>query len=259
MAIAVDNVTSNSGGFGISSISAQHICTGTSSNGVLIVAVSVSDTTLTDRTVSSVTHNEEALTHLSADADDGAKERTEIWYRANPTTGGTPNIEVTCGGSCDAISYGAISLTGVNNSSFVLQTATGDNTPPTLSITTISDSSYVIDALAHDEGDGTKIGTVHIEIHKTDIGTNVHGSQYVNAGGAGAQTMNYTDTDQDNSWALSAVSVQIAGAPPSGTDQWINKDDVWHELSETWINKDDVWRKGSEVWINKDDVWRKLF
>ena len=91
-------------------------------------------------------------------------------------------------------------------------TATGDSTPPTLDITTFGDSSYVIDALAISESDGTKIATGTAGgqiIHKTDVGGDTHAASYVDAGGAGVQTMNYTDVDSDKSWAMSAVAVQV--------------------------------------------------
>lgn len=47
--------------------------------------------------------------------------------------------------------------------------------------------------------------------------------------------------------------------PPSGTNQWINVDDTWRQLSEAWVNVDDAWRKVTEAWVNVDDTWRKLY
>ena len=102
----------------------------------------------------------------------------------------------------------------VNTAGGISQSAIGDSTPPTLSITTEGTSSYVIDSLAIAESEGTKITAVHTAgdspIHKTDVGGDTHGSQYVDAGDTGPQTMNWNDTDQDKSWALSAVAVSIA-------------------------------------------------
>ena len=392
---AVDDISDGTGG-GTDTLTVQHTCEGTETNGILIVTVQVTDSALADRTISSVTHNNEALTHLmGADADDGIEERTEIWFRANPTTGGTPNIVVTAGGSCTDISLGAISLTGVVNTSLVsnftsyiaqqlgdmygggqdwegqsftgnggvlsdtgfhllrygtptgtivakifahtgtfgssgkptgsfLETsinsidvstitndaqaslsiwskfqfsgittltddinyfivldatnvigdvdnririrgrvtdglfhpgnrayssdgvswaydntddisfyvisgliskvAEGDSTPPTLDITTIGDSSYVIDSLAIAESDGTKIATDTTDgqiIHKTDVGGDTHASTYVDAGGAGVQTMSYSDVDADTSWVMSAVAVQVLAAGDScDTNAW---------------------------------------
>ena len=372
MAIAVDKISNGTDG-GTTQITVPHTVDSVAGGGILIVTVQVTDASETDRIIQTVTHNNEALTHLPADSDDDIEQRTEIWFRENPTTGGIPNIVVTATASCTDLTLGAISLTGVNTNivndyyfndstpvdgngvctddtnafddddtpstyahtndhdafyppandflsgtgttaptsgddiagvaariyggdntastwgewafldipsggwtwskvnglearvyffsisddliasiwdggddlsairrvkvegtqgdtpyrvyrvelrvftNIVLQTAEHPNTgPPTLSITTEGDSSYVIDSLAIAEADGTKITPVHTSIHKTDVGGDTHASQYVDAGGAGAQTMNYTDTDSDKSWVLSAVAVQVAdGAPPS--------------------------------------------
>ena len=112
--IGVDNTSTATAS--ATQISAQHICNGTDSNGILIVTVQVTDSNLSDRTISTVTHNGEPCTHItnsdSDNADDGL--RTEIWYRLNPTTGGAPDIVVTAGGKCTDLTYGAISLTGVS-------------------------------------------------------------------------------------------------------------------------------------------------
>ena len=370
-AIGVDNITSGTDA-GTITLTVPHTATGTESNGILIVTVQVTDSALGDRTIESVTHNNEALTHLfGADADDVTEERTEIWYRTNPTTGGTPDIVVTAGGSCTDLTLGAISLTGVssfsgeidsydlangdnnvindvvgqsftgngrvlsnvvfnldrisssgdayvriyahsgtygtssiptgnplatseavstssipqvptniifnfdNTNKILLEdgtyyfvtmevesgatiikrldftspthsgnyadnstgswvpdatkdlifyinysgstnATTGDSTPPNITINTFGDSSYVIDSLAIAESDGTKIGVQHETIHKTDVGGDTHASQYVDAGGAGIQVMNYSDTDSDQSWVLSAVAIQaLDEAPPS--------------------------------------------
>ena len=215
MAIAVD-LTSSTTGANVTSVTAQHICTGTATNGILIIAVQSSDGTAAERIISTVTHNDETCSHLAADSDDGTSLRTEIWYRLNPTAGGTPSIIVTAAGKCTDLSYGAISLTGVNSASAPaeLQAGSGSSTAPSISITTVGTSSYAIDSMAIAEATGTTIAAVHTAIHKTDVGADVHGSQYVDAGGAGAQTMNYTDSSPSASWVMYAVAVQVASAGP---------------------------------------------
>ncbi len=89
--------------------------------------------------------------------------------------------------------------------------AKGNSILPNLEIITSKDNSYIIDALAIAESDGTKIGTQYYPIHKTDVGGDTHASQYRNTtdngGNAGAYVMNYSDTDQDRSWVMSAVVI----------------------------------------------------
>jgi hypothetical protein len=108
------------------------------------------------------------------------------------------NADYMCGG---------VFLEVITSDTIAVKTATGTSTAPTLSITTVTSSSYAVDSLSHGEMVGTKIGGAHNEIHVTDVGGDTHGAQYVNAGGAGAQTMNYTDTDADQPWSLSAMSI----------------------------------------------------
>jgi len=55
------------------------------------------------------------------------------------------------------------------------------------------------------------------------------------------------------------ITVYYTEAAPAGTNQWLNIDDTWRQLSEAWVNVDDSWRKVKEAWINVDDVWRKLY
>ena len=57
---------------------------------------------------------------------------------------------------------------------------------------------------------------------------------------------------------ISVYAVYEAAAP-AGTNQWINVDDAWRQLTEAWVNVDDSWRKVKEAWINVDDVWRQLY
>ena len=114
MAIAVDN-TSNGTDSNSSELTVAHTVTSIAGGGILVVTIQVTDSSDTDRVISTVTHNGETCTHLSgADADDGVEARTEIWYRENPTTGGTPNIVVTAADKCTDLTLGAISLTGVD-------------------------------------------------------------------------------------------------------------------------------------------------
>jgi hypothetical protein len=69
-------------------------------------------------------------------------------------------------------------------------------------------------------------------------------------------TANITGIADNDAYAIYAV---WEAATPSGTNQWINIDDTWRQLSEAWVNVDDSWRKVKEAWINVDDVWRKLY
>ncbi len=196
---------------------------------ILVVTVQVVDSRPADRVVRSVYMEDnngnllKTLIHIAtADKDDGEDFRTEIWYAvnvpANPGGGSrTPWIIIRMEGSCTDIGGGAIWMDGVDKDNPIEATQIGNdaNIPPSISINTITPNAYVIDSLVSGESVGTKIGAVHTPIHVTDVGGDTTGSQYVDAGDGGSQTMNYTDTDSDTPWVMSAVAIK-AFAPAVG-------------------------------------------
>lgn len=66
-------------------------------------------------------------------------------------------------------------------------------------------------------------------------------------------------SDASYIYTYAIYAVYETGGAPTGTNQWINVDDTWRQLSEAWVNVDDAWRKVTEAWVNVDDTWRKLY
>jgi len=166
---------------------------------IIVVTVQIIDATLGERTISSVvldpTGTPEGFTHAAADRDDGIDIRTEIWYLMNPVKTGSSTIRITAGGSCTDLAGGAISLGGADTDNLdAIQTGSGSNSPPSISITTTA-GAYAIDSFVSNDKD-PNFGSVHNEIHLLDVGGDNIGSQYVDAGDAGPQTMNYTSFRQ---------------------------------------------------------------
>ena len=181
---------------------------------LVVVTVQIKDNTGGDRPVSTVILDPlgapEGFANIGGATHESGNLRVEAWFIVDPVKSGVSLIRITTDGSVDEISAGIISFFGSNTGApiNVIQTADGANTPPTLSITTTVPGTFVIDSLASGEPGAGKIATVHTPIHVTDLGSNTGASQYLDAGAAGAKTMNYTDVDSDTDWTLSAIAVR---------------------------------------------------
>jgi hypothetical protein len=146
MAIAFDAATGMGFGF-VTTATVAHTCTG--SDRILIVATANQQGGIS---ITSITYNSVALTFIRA--DDGATgARSEIWYLLAPSTGAN-NIIVTPSGGGTRLAVGAISLTGVTQSSPIGATngATGSGTGPSVALTTTVANSWIVSNCAS-EGD----------------------------------------------------------------------------------------------------------
>jgi len=142
-AIAFDSATSFAQDAAASSFSFSHTTSG--SNRVLIVGVSIRNDL--SQSVSTVTYAGSPLTFLRADTN-GVSVRSELWYRVAPATGAN-TVVVTLSVSAKA-AMGAISLTGVDQSTPIDANAgaTGSGTAPSVSVTTVTNNAWVVDAAA---------------------------------------------------------------------------------------------------------------
>jgi len=196
---------------------------------ILVVAVQMVDSSVTDRVVLSVvledTDWEDVLNliHIpGADIDDGAEFKTEFWYVVNspalPNTHFSPIIRVNLAGKCTDVSGAAMFMNGIDKDNPIgaIQTGSDSGTAPTITVVTQNANSYVMDSLVSGESVGTKIRPYHTEIHKTDVGGDTTGSQYVDAGDAGNQIMNWYDDDADTPWIMSAVEIKVSAPPTAG-------------------------------------------
>ena len=210
MAITLDT-TSVGVNVSSSSITWQHIC-GTGAT-LLVVAIQVVDSVLAERTVSSVTHNGAALTNSGYNADYPTYEfRTEIWYKINPTIGGTPNIVVTMGGKCTDILANAISLKGTHPTTPINagNARQGNTLIVSLTVTTTVADCWLVDSLVHGLASTSSCSADYTLIQLIDIGADIAGSQYRSAtGAAGDYVMSWAAPTFDY-YALSAVAIAPA-------------------------------------------------
>lgn len=203
--IAFDAVSNGGEDSTVSSSTHSHTCTG--SNLTLFVLISSTDSSLTDRTVSSVTYAGVACTKIISN-DNSDIRHSEIWALQNPTTGSN-SIVVTMGGTCTTLTVCGISLTGTGSiiaSSGVNQA--GSTTSASVNLTTLVDGSWLVGVL-HTSNGGSSYSEGAGQTNRfTQAGSNsdVQASTK-SVASAGDTTMSWTWTT--NAWrAMSAVVVQ---------------------------------------------------
>ncbi|MBI3812387.1 MAG: hypothetical protein HY283_09330 [Nitrospirae bacterium] len=118
---------------------------GAGSNSILVVGVSILNNS--SQTVTGVTYAGVPLT-LIGSQNNGTNARVELWYRLVPATGAN-NVVVTLSAAA-AVVGGAVSFTGVDQTSPVDASAfnSGNITPVTVTITTVTNNAWVVDVLA---------------------------------------------------------------------------------------------------------------
>ncbi|KKN66899.1 hypothetical protein LCGC14_0466740 [marine sediment metagenome] len=158
--IALDAATGEQEAQDQTSITFSHTVAG--SDRILFVTVSTLDTVLGDRTVSTVTYNAVSMSLVAA--ADSPNHRSELWFLIAPATGAN-NVVVTMGGTCLRIWPGAVSYTGVAESSPVEanNTATGSSTTASVAVTTLTNNAWVIDSMGHSGAGDETVGAGQTE------------------------------------------------------------------------------------------------
>lgn len=149
--VGYDNASSSSG-TGVSSLTWAHTV-GTGNHRLLIVGVSV-PAEGSAITVTGITYAGLALTlavskMYSYTVITTQYNDAEIWYLVNPPSG-SANIVVTLSGSASYVVAGAVSYTGVDQTTPIPTTASNDGTgSPAISITTANANSWIVDTLSY--------------------------------------------------------------------------------------------------------------
>ncbi len=219
--IALD-VASNSGWKGaVSSYSWSHTCTG--SNLLLAVGDAHKSGESTDKTVTGITYNGDALTYIRSDVKTIAwtsSHRTTIYYMVAPDTGGSYTIAVTYSGTiANAGGGGAVSYTGAKQTGQPDAhngAVGGSNKTATVNVTTVADNSWVFAVMTESSlEDSTPNNTQRWEISSSGVyiswGQDTNGPKTP----AGSVTSSWTWVNANAVWAISAASFAPATAATS--------------------------------------------
>ena len=201
--IEVDSVTQSCGS-DTSTLSYAHTCSG--SNGLLVVGVTLkyaSHITSTSATYNSVSMTKSVSRGNTTSQGNG----TIIFTLKSPATGS--NTVAISGDAGEYISSGAISLKGVDQTTPVEATASAVNgsvnDTPTVSITTQSSDSLVIDCVSY--GNSITTGSGQTDRWKQESCSYYGAGSSESKATAGAVTMDWT-TGTNNWWGISAIAVK---------------------------------------------------
>ena len=199
-----------------SSLSWSHTCSG--SERLLVVGTNSGDLSPGDRPVSSITYNSVNLTKVRS--DDSGNGRSEIWYLVNPASG-VNTIQVNYAGTNVNVQAGAVSLNGVDQSSPLdaHNGATGSSSSPSVSVTTIADNAWVLDALLVDNSPTITVGSGQTQRwSQNNTNSRGRGSTEGPKTPAGSVTMSWS-LSSSRSWRISAAafapSTVVTISPPS--------------------------------------------
>jgi len=213
--IAFDVNRSGNNAGGSTSVSWSHT-TGSGSNRIMLVGVSIRTTTIS---VSNITYGAQGLTFIRADTHASATIRSELWYLTAPSSG-TATVTVTLSGTSKAVG-GSSTYTGVAQTSpiDVNGGTTGTTNSPSQSVTVSTANSWLLSHLAisgsgqtvSSEGGGQTTRWDNVTSGASAASRNRgHGS---NKGpvGTGSQTMSWT-LSASADWAVSMAAFKPAAA-----------------------------------------------
>lgn len=211
--LTIDTFDGQSTGFSSCSSDTISVTLGGTADFLVVGGSGVNGTTAQAQ-YSTVTHNGAALTK-KADESSGNQEWPSLWTKATPTTG-THDIVVTPVGTCDSCITGYISFIGADATS---PEATGENSgnssSMSVSVTTVTNGAYVVDAMAHHQYNDD----IFADASQTEIfngaGWFRFGSSYELKATAGAVSMDWTNS-VSNSWASVGVAIKPAGGGGGG-------------------------------------------
>ncbi|MBV6523040.1 MAG: hypothetical protein MNPFHGCM_03207 [Gemmatimonadaceae bacterium] len=213
-AIAVDRSSSSSTGlFSLRTLSWSHTIGTTGTNRILIVSVGIRANNT--QTVASVKWGTAPMTRVGA-VTQGKNVRAELWYLVNPPTGTRTIAVALAGGKSGAMAGGAVSFTGVHQTTPLGTAVTKAQSASTAASLTVSSGAgqVVIDVAAKQNSAETVTAGTGQTRHWVGQSGSLLGVDNVVASGsskAGATTMTMSWTaSAARPWALVAVPLKPA-------------------------------------------------
>jgi uncharacterized repeat protein (TIGR01451 family) len=225
--VAVDSESNNYGtlgGFGATTLTISHT-TGTGTNRLMLVGVSMNIANGNTAAVTSVTNGTTALTLLGAHNDAGGTRRVEMWYLLAPASG-TATVTVTVnipGFVNEGVAAGVMTFTGVDQTVPLGAFNSADGTASDCTGGTTGCSSLdvpgvvngmIMDTLATSENQTVTInGPQTSEWNDSSGNTSTTGVRGTGSTRTGAPSVPISETFSGTSnWSLGAVSINPSSA-----------------------------------------------
>ncbi len=195
----------------------SHSCSG--SNVVLVVGTTISNSLVSNVTVTNITYGGSTLTKVFGVGQTGSSDaRIDLWYLKAPLTG-TNTIDVTLSAAA-RVAAGAMCFTDVDQATPISASNTSSGTGSALSVTVAAGSSsdIVVDIASaiYDSGLPTlTVDASQTQLWNTNSGIYVRGASSYKAGTAGNVTMNWTQS-KTRAWRAGAIVLKgITNNPPT--------------------------------------------
>jgi hypothetical protein len=191
---------------------------------LVVVCVSIYDTSSTDGIVSTVTFDGKGLTEGTLYYDSLCDGHVSIWWRANSDVGNITDgvVSVAFGGTVTDFMGGAVGATG-SVGTFVLDAAatpaTGTSGDPQITWDVEGEEVLAFCAMLDDQSVGSKVTEVGHLIYKEDVGSDTVGAEYCQPlFSAFPLRMVFTDDDGDEDWVMVGLSLRESGNPTTVLD-----------------------------------------
>lgn len=173
----------------------------------MLVVAGSGDTTAGDRIISGVTYNAVAMTNVWG-VNGTTWVRNEGWRLTAPASG-AHNVVVTYGGPCDQACAGAVTYSGVDQTTPIGTPASAGGASATASVAvTSATGEVVIGGVSSDPETITPTGTQRWEVENVGSDTSYGEQTY---SGAASVTVQWNLGSSDN-WAVGGVSIKPSGA-----------------------------------------------
>lgn len=215
MAIALD-VASSTSGTNASSLTWNHTCTGTGTDGILTIIAGFGFDPASG-SINSATYNGSSAPAITGLAlEDASFNGLAGFYQLLPATG-LHSVVVTYGGLTDQVAAGAVSYTGVNQATpfGTAATASGSITTASVAVTSAA-GELVMGGIASDSNGVNAItivgGTSQWEVENVGSDTS-----YAQGDWTGAASVTVSWTQNATGWVVGGISLKPTGGAAAAT------------------------------------------
>jgi len=192
-----------------------------SENRCLVALLGSRSNTDANRVVSSITYNAVAMTLSQTQAATVGSDNYTVWiYYLAGVPEGQHTFDVTMAGTNGSLDLTLLALSGCDQDSQEDVSGKDEGTQPTnqqsISLTTTVDNTFLIDVKLDEQATSsrTTADSPQVQEIRIDFGSFTYGVSYIaDAGTAGAETMSWTDTDDDESWIAAAIAIKDVQPP----------------------------------------------